>query len=406
MHSLLPRTTGPSPSGDPRPDTQAVARLVRRGRRHATATSRALPLALAGLLAMVGCSKPEPVAEPLRSVRSLVVQPEKAGVSVEFPAEVRARTESRLSFRVAGKLVRRTVELGQPVKAQQVLAQLDPQDLRLAQQAAGAAQTAAQVQLDQAQADFQRFRELREQGFISAAELERREATLKAAQAQVAQAKAQAGVQGNQAGYATLLADRAGIVTGIDAEPGMVVAAGAPVLRVAQDGPRDVVFSVPEDKVLLLRAAGAQPGGLSVRLTGDQSATLPAQLREVAAAADPVTRTFLVKADIGPTAARLGGTAVAVLNLAGGGQELRLPSSSVAQVEGRTAVWVLDGATLTVKPQAVEVGPAQGNWLLVKSGLQPGQEVVTAGVHVLTPGLKVRRYSEPTVVDKAARTTP
>ena len=102
-------------------------------------------------------------------------------------------------------------------------------------------------QLELAAADFKRYRELRDQGFISGAELERRETTLKAAQAQFEQARAQAGVQGNQAATAALGAEP-GVITGIEAEPGAVVAAGAPVVRLAHDGPRDVVFAVPEDK--------------------------------------------------------------------------------------------------------------------------------------------------------------
>src|SRR5204863_9819347 len=186
-----------------------------------------------------------PSPEPVRAVRTLTIVSASAGCSYEYAAEVKARTESRLGFRVGGKIIRRVVNVGDVVKAGQVLAQLDPQDLKLGQDAARAALVAAQANYDQTLADFKRYKDLRDQEFISSAELERRDTALKAARAQLDQAKAQASVQGNQAAYAALVADASGVVTGVDAEPGMVVGAGTPVLRLAHDGPRDVVFSVP-----------------------------------------------------------------------------------------------------------------------------------------------------------------
>jgi len=181
---------------------------------------------------------------------------------------------------VAGKLVSRSVEVGQRVKAGQVLAQLDPQDYRLAADAARAQVAAAQTQRDLAAADYKRFKDLRDQNFISAAELERRDTTLKAAQAQLEQAQAQLTAQGNQASYTRLVADAAGVVTGLDAEVGQVVAAGTPVVRLAQDGVRDVVFAVPEDKVALLRVGQELP----VRVWASQNG-LKGRIREIAASA-------------------------------------------------------------------------------------------------------------------------
>ncbi|MEW6704545.1 MAG: efflux RND transporter periplasmic adaptor subunit [Pseudomonadota bacterium] len=357
-----------------------------------TVLAAAVAVAAASLLA--ACSKPAPAPEPIRAVRTVTISPESAGGAHEFAAEVKARTESRLSFRVGGKLVRRAVDLGATVKAGQVLAQLDPQDLQLGQQAARAALTSAQAQYDQSAADFKRFKDLRDQGFISAAELERRETALKAAQAQLDQARAQAGVQSNQAAYATLVADAAGVITGVEAEPGAVVGAGTPVLRLAHDGPRDVVFSVPEDQVAAVRALAGVTGGLKAKLWGDGS-TLPATVREVAAAADPVTRTFLVKADIGRAPVRLGQTAAVHMDLPKTVGVTKLPLAAVMEVQGKTAVWLVDKASMTVRPQPIQVAGAEGNAVLVSAGLTAGQTVVTAGVHVLTPGQKVKLYVEP-----------
>lgn len=347
-------------------------------------------------LALLGaCSRHEPEAEPIRAVRSTVIATDSAGGSVDYAAEVRARTESRLSFQVPGKITRRPVDLGDTVKRGQLLAQLDPQDLRLGEAAAQAAVRAAQVNYDLAAADLKRYRELKAQGFISGAELERRETATQAAQAQLEQARAQAGVQGNQRAYTALVADAAGVITSVDAEPGTVVAAGTPVLRLAHDGPRDVVFSVPEDRLNGVRALMGRRGAVQVTLWGQEDKPIPATVREVAAAADPVTRTFLVKADVGSTGVRLGQTATASIALPRVQGVAKLPLSAVFEEQGRSTVWVVDPATMTVRAQPVQVGGADGRDVVIAGGLQPGQRVVTAGVHVLTPGQKVTLYAEP-----------
>ncbi|MED5619268.1 efflux RND transporter periplasmic adaptor subunit [Ideonella sp. BN130291] len=356
---------------------------------------RKLSLVIAAASVLVACSKPQPAPEPVRAVRTMTVSSDSAGGVHEFAAEVRARTESRLGFRVGGKLVRRAVDLGATVKAGQMLAQLDPQDLKLGQDAARAALNSAQANFDQTAADYKRFKDLRDQGFISAAELERRDTALKAAKAQLDQARAQAGVQVNQTAYATLVADAPGVITGVDADPGTVVGAGTPVLRLAHDGPRDVVFAVPEDQIAGVRALAGSPQALKVRMWGQGAEIFPATVREVAAAADPVTRTFLVKADVGKAPVRLGQTAAVLMELPKTVGVAKLPLSAVMEVQGKTAVWLVDKASMTVKPQPIQVAGAEGNSVLVSGGLAPGQTVVTAGVHVLTPGQKVKLYVDP-----------
>lgn len=341
------------------------------------------------------CSKPEPSTEPVRAVRTMEVPTGTSQMQHEYPAEVKARVESRLAFRVGGKLVKRLVEVGDAVKPGQTLARLDPQDLQLGQDAARAALAAAKATLDIQEAEFRRYKELREQGFIGSLELERRESTLKAARAQADQAKAQAAVQGHQAQYAELTADAAGVVLGVDVEPGAVVAAGTTVLRVAQDGPRDVVFSVPEDRAARLRAAMARKDALAVRLTGAQGQMVKAQIREIGAAADPTTRTFLVKADIGAAPIRLGQTATVLVDEPAIAGVIRLPLAAVFEHQGKSTVWLLDRQALTVSAVPIEVAGADGNLVVVASGIKAGQTIVTAGVHTLSPGQKVRLYTEP-----------
>ncbi len=342
--------------------------------------------------ALAACGKPAPAPEPLRAVKVITVGDGALTSGLEFSAEVRARVESRLGFRVAGKILRRQAELGQVVKAGQVLAELDPQDYQLSADAARAQVAAAQTQRDLAAADFRRFAALKEQNFISGAELERRETTLKAAQAQLEQAQAQLAAQGNQAGYTRLLAPTAGVVTAVEAEPGQVVAAGSPVVRLAAEGPRDAVFSVPEDKVAAMRT------GAVVRITPWASArTLEGSVREVAASADPATRTFQVKVGLPADAGLPLGATVTVAPRAlsqEGQRAIKLPTSALRQEAGGTSVWVLDPATMTVKAQPVQVSGADGNEAVIASGLQPGMQVVAAGVHVLQPGQKVSLYQD------------
>ncbi len=308
----------------------------------------------------------------------------------EFAGEVRARVESRLSFRVAGKIERRLVEVGQRVKAGQVLAQLDPRDLQLAADAARAQVTAASTNRDLAAAEFKRYAALREQNFISGVELERREASLKAAQAQLEQAQAQLAAQGNQATYSKLVADVSGVVTAVEAEAGQVVSAGTPVLRVAQDGPRDVVFSVPEDKV-----AAIHTGSQVALRSWATSTVLQGKVREVGASADASTRTYLVKIALdGKSSPPLGSTVyVSPRELSQRGLPvIKLPTSALRGEGKGSAVWVLDASTMTVKSQPVQVGPIDGNDVVITAGVQPGMQVVTAGVHVLSPGQKVTVY--------------
>ena len=355
-----------------------------------------LPLMV--LPVLLACSKPQPVEEPVRAVRTLTVQTGTSALQHEYAAEVRPRTESRLAFRVGGKLVRRMANLGDTVTAGQALAQIDASDLRLGQDAARAAVSTATAQQDLSETEFKRYKELREQGFISGLELERREAALKSSRSQADQAKAQASLQSNQAAYAVLTADAAGVVTAIDAEPGAVLAAGTPVLRLAHDGPRDAVFSVPEDRANALRALRGKVGALKLRPWGDGEALLPATVREVAAAADPATRTFLVKADIGATVLRLGQTATVLVDAPAVAGVIKLPLTAVFQQAGQSAVWLVDKATMVVRAQRVGLAGADGNLVLVSTGLSPGQAVVTAGVHALTDGQKVRWYVEPGAV--------
>ena len=356
------------------------------------AHSALLSLLLVAAFTLAGCTRTEPAPEPIRAVKLLTVGLAPLTAQAQFAGEVRARTESRLGFRVPGKILRRPAELGARVRAGELLAQLDPRDFELAAVASQAQVSAAQTQRTLAAADMERFAKLKAQNFISGAELERREASLKAADASLAQARAQASAQGNQSTYTRLVADADGVVTSVDAEPGQVVAAGASVVRVARDGARDVVFAVPEDKVARLAVGQA----LAVQAWSG-GAALQATIREVAASADPATRTYAVKAAIeGGDAPPLGATVTvfpAALS-AQGMPAMLLPTTALMKGSDGTSVWVFDAGTSTVRAQPVSVATADGNNAVIASGLTPGMRVVATGVHVLSPGQKVTIYEE------------
>ena len=354
---------------------------------------RWLMLVLAGALALAACSRQEAPPEPVRAVKLQTVGAAPLVAKAEFAGDIRARTEAQLGFRVAGKVLSRNVELGQTVKPGQLLAQLDGADYALAAQGAQAQVQAATTQRDLAAANYHRFKELRDKNFISAAEMERHAASLKSAQAQLDQAKANAAAQGNQTAYTRLVADVAGVVTAVNVEPGQVVAAGAPVLRIAKDGARDAVFAVPEDRI-----AQTKPGQpVQIKVWPDEE-LLTAHIREVAASADAATRTYQVKATLDAAdperLPKLGATVTVIpqgqpADAGQAAQAIKLPLTALWEKAGQSQVWVFDAASSSVQPQAVGVARIDGNEAVIQSGLKAGQQVVIAGVHVLSAGQKV-----------------
>jgi RND family efflux transporter MFP subunit len=349
-------------------------------------------LILACLAQLAGCDDPAPKTEEVRPVRAMTLAAGGAAERIEFSGDVRARYESRLGFRVGGKIVERKVDVGAMVADGQVLMRLDPQDLRLAEAQARATLRAAETERDLAQADYKRHQNLRAQNFVSQAVLDAKQAALRAAQANVDAARAGFRGQSNQAGYANLESDTHGVVTAVDAEVGQVVAAGTPVVRVARTDEKEVVIGIPEDRVVGLR----QARDVQVRLWAKREEAIPGKIREVSPVADPATRTYTVKVSIPARAdIRLGMTATVEMTTAGAAQAsaLRVPLSALVQDKGATSVWVVEkgrSGDAAVQLRRVQVAGQSGNDILLGGGVQAGQTVVTAGVHLLKPGQKVR----------------
>jgi membrane fusion protein, multidrug efflux system len=348
--------------------------------------SAVLAAGLASLLALAGCHTTEEKTEDIRPVRVQQVRASDIDVLSEFAGDVRARVESRLGFRVGGKIVARLVDPGAVVKKGQALMRLDPQDLQLAQAQAQAGLRAAETSRDFARAELKRYQELKAQNFVSQTILDSKEASYKAAQANVEAAQAALRGQANQAGYATLVSDVDGVVTAVNADVGQVVAPGTPVVQVAKSGEKEIVIGVPEDKVDALRGVP----DVRVRLWAHPDQVAQGKVREVSPAADPVTRTYPFKVTIPDSLpdAKLGMTAYVAFAAKTPEAQIHVPLSALFYERGATSVWVVENGAVRLVP--VQPGGVAGNDMVLKGGLKPGQVIVTAGVNQLKPGQKVK----------------
>jgi RND family efflux transporter MFP subunit len=356
------------------------------------ALRRTTPILALAILA--ACSRQQVAGEEARQVRTTTAQSGSTALVLEYPGEVRPRVESRLGFRVGGKIIERGVEVGQLVSAGQLLARLDPQDLRLAQANARAQLDAAETDKKLAESEYLRYADLYRQNFISLAELDRRKSAREAADARFESAHAGFRNQANQTEYADLRSDVAGVVTAVEAEAGQVVSAGQTIVHVARAGDAEIAIAVPEDKVAVVRELGTAV----ITLWAVPGVKFPAKVREVAASADPATRTYLVKLALDKSTAaqgtsiRLGMTATVRFEESKGAAitGVRLPLSALTLREGKSVVWPVDPETMSVSPVEVQLAGTSGEQIVVLGPIKPGQQVVTAGLHVLQAGQKVK----------------
>ncbi|WP_344763999.1 efflux RND transporter periplasmic adaptor subunit [Actimicrobium antarcticum] len=362
-----------------------------------SAVSTSIVLTLA-LVLLAACSKPVEKVEDIRPVRALTLSAGNVNTVAEFSGDVRPRIESRLGFRVGGKIISRKVEVSSLVKRGQVLMQLDPQDLQLAQIQAGAALKTAQSNRDLAKAELQRYEELRAKNFVSQAVLDAKQTAYQAAQSGVDQTTAASRNQSNQTGYATLVSDVDGVVTSIDAEAGQVVASGTTVVRVAQSRDKDVVIGIPEGQVELLRKVS----DIRVHLWADPTKVIAGTLREVSPVADPVSRTFTAKIALPTDSAdiKLGMTAYVAFTSTIPNAMIRVPLTALVRQQAGSAVWVIDNGAVKLAP--VQVAMPSGNDILLAGGVTAGQTIVIAGANLLKPGQKVTILDDDLAVRDAA----
>lgn len=344
-----------------------------------------LTLAILGLVA--ACQeKPKETAKPDRPVLVQEVALEPRSQERTFVATIRPRIESDLGFRVAGKVARRLVNVGDAVAAGQPLASLDPADLTLQAEQAQAEVTAAAAALAQAQAELSRLSTLRGQGWSTAAAYDRQAAATEEARGRLARAERAVALARNALSYATLQADVAGVVTAVLVEPGQVVGSGQAVVRVAQSAEKEAVVAIPEAQL-----AGVREARAVLTLWSSPDHRYDAVLRELSASADPATRTYLARFSL-PGAddrVRLGMSATVALQAPLDAAVARLPLSALFNQGTGPSVWIVapDGRPV-LRP--VEVEGYGAREVMVRSGLQPGDRVVTVGVQKLDPGQRVR----------------
>ena len=348
------------------------------------ALSVALPASLIVLLA--ACGNGEPVEVAVRP--AMVVQPQLSGDLMDaYPGEVRARLEPELAFRIGGKVSKRLVEVGERVKKDQPLAELDPQDVRLQLEAMRAQVAAAEANLQLVRAERDRYKTLLGRNLVSRSQYDNAENTYRAGEARVKQVKAEFNVANNQAGYAVLRATQNGVIAKRMIEAGQVVAAGQPVFTLAAAGEREVLISLPEQG--FDRVKVGQP--VEVELWSQAGERFPGRIRELAPSADPQSRTFAARVAFteGKVSAELGQSARVFIRVEGD-VPLAVPLSALTAENGAPYVWVVEPKTFKLVRTPVRIGAYGENTVPVLEGLSANDWVVAAGVQVLREGQLVR----------------
>jgi len=366
--------------------TEEGTKVSRRaGRAGRGAIYLALLLA-APMLAACQREAEEPKADA-RPVRTVVAARASDGETVVLTGNIQAQNEASMAFRIGGRMIERPVNVGDRVTAGQVIAKLDPVNELNALRSAQAALIAAEGQLVTTSNAFDRQDHLLRNGFTTRANHDQAAQAMRAAQSAVDDAEAQLEIARDRVNFTELKADVDGTITARGAEPGEVVQAGQMIVQLARQDGRDAVFDVPAQ---VIRGAPADPV-IELRLTDDPSVTAVGRVREVAPQADAATRTFPVRVGINnpPEAMRLGSTVTGTMKL-DGGPVMALPATALTTFEQRPAVWVVDPAALTVSLRNVEIQRHDPASVVISSGLDVGEIVVTAGVQALHPGQAVR----------------
>jgi RND family efflux transporter MFP subunit len=340
-------------------------------------------------VALAGCNEKAAETAPSRPVLVATAHYEAETPERNFVGTIRPRIEADIGFRVAGKVARRLVEVGQTVDDGQPLATLDESDLKLQAEQADAEFHAATGVLAQAGAAETRAKELRAKGWTTDAQLDQAKAAADEARARLSRAARSVDLTRNSLSYATLVADARGVVTATLVEPGQVVASGQAAIRLARFSEKEAVVAIPETLV-----DRAKTGSASVSLWSESNRKYAAKLREISPSADPATRTYLAKFSL-PDAGEnveLGMTATLTLSDQRTARVARLPLSALYNAGDKPSFYVVDdGGNVSLKPVAVK--SYESNDVVITGGVDEGARVVALGVQKLDPAQKVRVVS-------------
>lgn len=346
------------------------------------------------LLLLAACGKKAPEVDQAVPVIALPVQAVDGMSAGRFPGEIHARYEMPLSFRVAGQLTARYVNPGDLVKKGQALAQLDPTDAGNQLAAAKAALEAAEHRLLYATQQRDRDDAQSKQNLISQLQLEQTQDAYASALAARDQARQQFELAQSQSRYTTLIADHDGAITSRQADVGQVLTAGQAVFDFAWSGEREAYLDVPEsriDGIVIGQAA-------KITLPALPDRALDAHVREISPAADPQSRTYLVKLTIDQPAntLQLGMTADVVLQSGKSSTvAISVPATALFHQNEHPAVWVVRPADATLELRPVTIARYGERDVLIASGLQAGERVVMQGVHTVSIGEKVAPIAPP-----------
>jgi RND family efflux transporter MFP subunit len=348
---------------------------------------------LAMALAVAACEPEAAKAPEVRPVRTVVVAPKAIADDRRAVGEIKPRHESDLGFRVAGKIVSRTAEIGQEVKKGDLLAKLDEQDFRNKLTAAEADIAAAEAVLSEAESAEGRSRQLLAQGHTTRANYDVAVKNLRSAEAKLASSKASLQLAKDQLAYAELRADFDGVVTAVGGEPGQVINVGQTIVRLARPEDKDAVFAIAE-AVFGQRRPDERPE-LIVSLLSNPAITAEGVVREVSPVADATTRTYQVKVALKspPEQMRFGASVMGRLK-ASSAPVIVLPGSALFDKGGKPAVWVFDKGKGTIALREVTIVRYETDSVVIGRGLAAGDIVVTAGVNRLREGQSVRLLAE------------
>lgn len=345
-------------------------------------------LVLLALVLLAGCKDEVVKAPEPRPVRTVVVDPKPIDDDRQAVGEIKPRYESDLSFRVAGKVVARLVDVGANVKNGDVLARLDEQDYRNKLRSAEASVVSADAALVEATGTEERQRTLLTTGVTTRAKFDEAVRNLHTAEANLTSAKANLDLAKDQLNYTELKTDFDGVVTAVGAEVGQVVNSGQMVVRVAQPGEKDAVFSISES------AFKKKPDSMPevvVWLLSSPDINTNGVVREISPVADATTRTYKVKVTLkdAPRQMRFG-TSVGGKVKVDTAPVVALPLGSVFDKGGSPAIWIYNPETSTVALKTVTIDRYEAESVIIGDGLVKGDIAVTAGVHLLREGQKVR----------------
>ena len=344
-------------------------------------------IAIPAALLTTACQRETDTAAPAaRPVRTTTVEKRETGQPLTFTGRIEAEDEVSVAFRISGRLLENSGKLGDRVQTGQIMARLEPQNELNTLRQAQAALAAAQGQLTQARNHFERQQTLLAQGWTTRANYDVATQAQQTAQSQVDAAEAQLHTAHDLVSFTELKADAPGVITATGPGAGEVVQAGQMIARLARKDGRDAIFDVPAQ---LIRSAPSDPQ-ITVALTDDPAVTAHGRVREVAAQANPVTRTFEVKVGLTdpPPAMRLGATVIGRLET-DAVPIIDIPATALTRINQQPAVWIVDPATKTVSIRNVDVLRFDQARVVVSQGLDTGEIVVTAGVQALHPGQKI-----------------